>query len=77
MEVMRLRDVSTLSDVGRRLCVAAIIGCALAVGACGKRGPLEGPQIVTGVDEEGKEITEQGPPPDYASKSFILDPILF
>jgi len=73
---MRLRSKASLPGLGRGLFYAAAIGLVLSAGACGKRGPLQDPQITTGVDEEGNDIKRPAPPPDY-TKPFILDPLLF
>ncbi len=58
------------------LAIGLVLAAGLALGGCGKRGPLENPQVTTGVDEEGNEIREPAPAPDY-KKPFVLDPILF
>ena len=68
--------MTSLSGICRRLFVVAVIGCALAVGACGKRGALEHPQVTTGVDEDGKKIRQPAPKQDI-EKPFILDALLF
>ncbi|MEM1047589.1 MAG: hypothetical protein AAGL24_15630 [Pseudomonadota bacterium] len=56
--------------------IGVVLVLGLALGGCGKRGPLENPQVTTGVDEQGNKIREPAPEPDY-SKPFVLDPILF
>jgi len=73
---MRSRDQSRLGGVCRGLFVVAAIGCALAVGACGKRGALQQPHVTTGVDEDGNKIRKPVPEQD-TTKPFILDALLF
>lgn len=73
---MRSSDKSRPGGVCRGLFVVAAIGCALAVGACGKKGALEQPQVTTGVDDDGKKIRQAAPPKDL-TKPFILDALLF
>lgn len=73
---MKSRDMSRPGGVCRGLFVVVAIGCALAVGACGKRGALEHPQVTTGVDEDGNKIRQPAPKQD-PNKPFILDALLF
>lgn len=58
------------------LAIGLVLALGLTLGGCGKRGPLENPQVTTGVDEQGNEIREPAPAPDF-SKPFVLDPVLF
>ncbi len=57
--------------MSRGLTIALMLGCALALSACGKRGVLEAPPTSEPTEKSVEPKTNEKP-----HRGFVLDPLL-